>query len=158
MLTAGTYGKSRLFNTPGKLDILQDAIFKYANEYGWDLQAWAMLENHYHLVALSQKEPETLKNFVSDVHRTTTTTLNEIDDTPKRKVWFQYWDSHITYQKSYFARLKYVTCNPVRHGITRNPEKYKWCSALWFARTADRPFHDTVMSFGTERINVKDDF
>ena len=55
MVTAGTYQKARLFNTPEKLDTLCGGLRKYADQYGWQLQAWAVLANHYHYVELPEK-------------------------------------------------------------------------------------------------------
>ncbi|MEW5947294.1 MAG: hypothetical protein AB1742_13965, partial [bacterium] len=124
----------------------------------WELQAWAVISNHYHFVAVSPKEPETMREFIYNVHRITATRLNAMDGAAGRKVWYQYWDSHITYQKSYFARLKYVHFNPEHHGIVQKAADYKWCSAAWFERTAGNSFYKTVTSFGTSRIRVMDDY
>ncbi len=158
MVTAGTYGKELFFNSPEKSGLLHETLLLFAKEYGWNLQAWAVLGNHYHFVALSSNEPETLRNFISDVNRITATKLNAIDRIEGRKVWYQYWDSHITYQKSYWARLKYVRYNPVHHGIVDKAEDYKWCSAAWFDKTAEDAFRKTVMGFGMGRIKVMDEF
>ena len=84
--------------------------------------------------------------------------LNAEDNTPERKVMYEYWDSHITYERSYLARLNYVHQNPVYHGIVRNASEYPWCSAGWFERTADHAFHKTVTSFKFDRIRVRDDY
>jgi putative transposase len=89
---------------------------------------------------------------------TTAKALNEMDGTPGRKIWHQYWDSRITYQPSYLARLQYVHHNPVHHGVALNADNYEWCSAAWFARTAEPAFVRTVASFKTDRLNVRDDF
>jgi putative transposase len=84
--------------------------------------------------------------------------INEQDGTPKRKVWFQYWESHITFHRSYLARLNYVYQNPVKHGIVRVASDYPWCSAGWFERKANRAFFRTVMNFPCDRIDIPDDF
>lgn len=84
--------------------------------------------------------------------------INRQDETPGRKVWFQYWDSHLTYPQSYLARLNYVHCNAVKHGLVREPALYPWCSAGWFEREAERSFYQTVMRIRSDRVNVRDDF
>ena len=75
-----------------------------------------------------------------------------------RRVWFQYWDTQLTYQKSYFARLSYVHRNAVHHKLVLVPSLYPWCSASWLQRTAPRSFYKTIMTYGIERIKVPDDF
>ncbi len=73
-------------------------------------------------------------------------------------IWYNFRDTHLSFQKSYYARLHYVHTNPVRHGLVLKPEDYPWCSAAWFKRTAKRSFVETIESFKTDRLNVPDDF
>ena len=157
MITAGTYGKVHFFSTPERLDFLADALLKYAMQYQWYLQAWAVMENHYHFIGISDI-PNNLRDFMSSLHTETARHINAEDNTLNRKVWYQYWDSHITYQKSYFARLKYVHNNPVHHKIVLVAENYEWCSARWFNMNADSSFKKTIESFRTDKLNVFDDF
>jgi len=84
--------------------------------------------------------------------------LNLWDNTPGRRVWFQFWESHITFERSYLARLNYVHHNPARHGVIPLAGNYKWCSAAWFGRNASPAFVNTVKSFKTDHVNVPDDF
>jgi putative transposase len=99
-----------------------------------------------------------LSRTLSRLHTTTAIELNKRDEAAGRRVWFQYWDSHVTFQPSYFARLKYVHQNPVHQGIVDNAESCRWCSASWFAGKAKRSFYRTVESFKIDRVNVPDDF
>jgi len=158
IVTAGTYLKRRYFDTPEKLSLLQKNLFELAETYHWRLQAWAIMGNHYHFMAISPENPASLKELIRRLHGRTARELNQLDRFPGRKVWFQYWDSHITYQKSYLARLKYVHLNPVHHGLVSAAEQYPWCSASWFEAKAAPAFQKTVLSLPTDRINIVDDF
>jgi putative transposase len=158
MVTAATYRKALLFNSPEKTTILHDTILQLANERGWKMQAWAVMQNHYHFIAMSPDNPETLQKFVSDVHRKSAMAVNAMDNAEGRKVWYQYWDSLITFEESYYARLKYVHYNPVHHGLVKNATEYDWCSAKWFEGKSDPAYRKTVLGFKIGRINVKDDF
>ena len=83
---------------------------------------------------------------------------HRMDGTPGRRVWYQYFDSHITYQRSYLARLKYVHQHGVHHRLVGDAENYPWCSASWFARKAKPSFCRTVAGFKIDRVNVMDPF
>jgi putative transposase len=157
IVTAGTYKKAHVFSTPDRLAYLTDALLTLAEEYRWRLQAWAIFSNHYHVVAESE-QPAFLKRLVQYLHSITAKHVNLLDETPGRKVWFEYWDTYLTYQNSFLARLNYVHCNAVRHGLVAVPEQYPWCSAGWFAREAPRAFRATVMSFPSDKIAVPDDY
>jgi len=49
MITAGTYLKVHLLNSPEKLNSVQEQLLSLAVKYGWKMQAWAILANHYHV-------------------------------------------------------------------------------------------------------------
>ena len=116
IVTAGTYRKLRHLNSPQRLDFFLESLFDRASEFDWNLRAWAVLPNQYHFVATSS-QPDTLRKFLGKLHMQTAKQLNLWDNTPGRKVWFQFWESHITFERSYLARLNYVHHNPARHGI-----------------------------------------
>ena len=158
MVTAGTYGKAHFFKAPEKAKFLHDLLLKTASEFGWEMQAWSILSNHYHFIANTESDPASLKKLISKVHTLSARHINEMDGEKGRKVWHQYWDSHITFEGSYLARLNYVHYNPELHGVCPNVENYEWCSARWFQLNGGRSFVNTVKGMGTSRLNVVDDF
>jgi putative transposase len=158
MVTAGTCGKEQYFNTPERLNMAQKLLFDIADEYDWKLQAWAIMSNHYHFMALSPTDAGSLKKMISKLHTLSAREINRLDNSSGRKVWFQYWDSLITFEKSYFARLNYVHQNPVHHGLVKVADQYEWCSAKWFMLNATRSFADTIFSFKTDQLKINDDF
>jgi putative transposase len=101
---------------------------------------------------------DSLVGLVRSLHSISAKHVNRLDGIPGRKVWHEYWDSQITFHISYFARLKYVHTNPVKHGLVGGAELYEWCSASWFARTASKAFYKTVMEFPSDRVVIPDDF
>jgi putative transposase len=117
-----------------------------------------VLSNHYHFIARSAGDPGSLKGIVSKLHMTTAKDLNQEDGTPGRRVWFQYWDTHVTFERSYLARLHYVNQNPVHHGITQDALTYPWCSAAWFEASAVPAFVKTINSFKSDQVKVPDGF
>ena len=158
MVTAGTLHKAPFFNTPERLSLMQDLLFQVAEEYQWQLQAWAIMNNHYHFVALATGPSGNLRSLVTKLHAVSANALNKLDDATGRKVWFQYWDTHITFEKSYFPRLRYVHENPVHHKLALVADQYQWCSARWFKREAGLQLIKKVQSFGIDRLKVVDDF
>jgi putative transposase len=158
MVTAGTYKKVPYLNSSARLDFFLESLFEYSTEFRWSLRAWAVLANHYHFLAASPSDPKSLRKFLGKLHMKTAQEINRQDVTPGRKVWFQFWDSHITYEKSYLARLHYIHYNPARHGVVPLAENYKWCSASWFARNAPPAFVASIKNLNTDRVTVSDAF
>jgi putative transposase len=157
IVTAATYQKQLYFGSSARLTHLTNALLALAEKYGCSLRAWAVFANHYHFVGASA-ERETLRRLARHLHADTARYINEEDGVTGRKIWFQYWDTQLTYHRSYLARLGYVHGNAVRHGLVREAEAYHWCSAAWFRRRAPRAFYRTVMEFPNDRVIVPDDF
>lgn len=158
MITAGTYGKHSHLAAEERRAEFQHLLFAAADEFGWQLQAWAILPNHYHLIAVSPDQPQSLRKLIGKLHMQSAKAFNSQDATPGRKVWFQYWDSRITFEHSYLARLNYVHSNPVKHGLATTAKDYPWCSAAWFAQQAPSAFVKTVAGFKKDQLKLPDDF
>jgi putative transposase len=107
IVTAGILRKRHLLNSSARLDLVLGLLFECAAEFSWQLQAWAVMANHYHFVAISPDNPENLKFMLGKLHGAAALELNAQDGTRGRKVFYQYWDTHITYQRSCLARLNY---------------------------------------------------
>jgi len=158
MVTAGTYGKVHFFQTPERRDLLLERLQLCTAERGWELQAWSVMANHYHFIALSPDDPATLRRVLNKLHMTTAKAANELDGTPGRKVWHEFWDSHLTFERSYLARLNYVNQNPVRHGLVPVASQYRWCSAAHFERHVSSSFQRTVSAMPIDKLELRDDF
>jgi putative transposase len=162
MITAGTFGKEHFFNDGSRLRALCNGLQKYAAKYGWKLEAWAVFSNHYHLIAHSPVAgtdgAKSLANYLGEAHQRSAAWVNKLDDQPGRKVWHNYWETLLTFEKSYLARLHYVHENPVKHGVVSDASDYPWCSAAAFKRNAPVARVKTVYSFKTDALKVLDDY
>lgn len=158
MVTAGTYQKLHYFKSEESLNFLQQLILTESLKYGWEIQAWAIFSNHYHFIAISQKGTEKLQAFIRNVHSKAAIYINSSDNTIGRKVWHNYWDTQLTNQKSYMARLCYVHGNPVKHKLVDRAANYRWCSAWWFENYGEKSFVDSVYRFKTDKVVCFDEF
>ena len=158
IVTAGTFRKQKYFHTAERLDIVLTKLFEMAARYEWELQAWAVLANHYHFVAQAPESSSNLKQLIQAIHSQTAKRINTADHCSGRKVWYQYWDTCLTNESSYLARLHYVHMNPVKHGIVESAEDYRWCSMRWLLERADAAFRKRILSAKCDSISITDDF
>jgi putative transposase len=91
MVTAGTCEKRHFLNSPDRLDLVLSLLFECATEFEWQLQAWAVMSNHYHFVALSPDDPKSPGIMLGKLHGAIAKELNAEDGTEGRKVFYQYW-------------------------------------------------------------------
>ena len=158
-VTASTYHREKLFDSPEKLDSVTRLLIETADRFGWSLSAWAVFSNHYHFLAESPEgNGESLREWLSEFHRSSAIQINQINGSEGKRIWMNFRESLITHQISLLARLKYVNENPVRHGLVDVATNYRWCSAAWFEKSAPKSFRKSVERFKTDRINIEDNY
>jgi putative transposase len=158
IVTAGTYQKEHWFRGADRLDLLEATLLRVMKNSGWRLEAWAAFSNHYHFVAHAEAGATPLRAAVKQLHGETAREVNRRDGAAGRAVWHSYWDTELTFEKSYLARLNYVHQNPVKHGLVPVACQYRWCSAAWFERTATRAQVGTIYRFKIDKLKVHDDY
>ena len=102
LVTAGTYNKEHHFSHRERLDVLQRGLLKVAAEFNWTLEAWAVFSNHYHFVAHSPQDGATsLSTMLTVLNSKTAVWVNKLDRTSGRKVWHNFWETRLSFEKSY---------------------------------------------------------
>jgi putative transposase len=158
MITGGTLSSRLLLDSDAKKAHFCETLFQRAAILEWNIEAWAVLGNHYHFVAQAPEEAATLKLLIQAVHSLTARYINQQDGIRGRRVWYNYWDTCITYESSYIARLHYVHTNPVKHGLAGRAADYPFCSCRWFEERADPAWRRMVFSQPVDRVRVVDNF
>lgn len=158
MVTGSTYLKAPIFSRSEHLNILRESTLSTFEEDQWDIHAYVFFPNHYHVLVHRCETAELLSKTIGKVHRRSATGVNRFDAMPGRKVWHQYWESEITFEKSYLARIKYIHENPVKHKVVRASKQYEWTSLNWFEVSAPKSFQDTIESLDISLLRIADDF
>lgn len=158
MVTGATLYNRHLLSQDRKKEFILQTLMERTEILGWGLQAWAILNNHYHFVAKAPENATTLKKLIQQIHSISAIQLNRWDQTPGRQVWYNYWDACLTYERSYLARLHYVHINPVKHCLVESAIDYPFCSYKWFVEQGDKALERKVLAQPIDRVKVIDDF
>ncbi|MCP4632387.1 MAG: hypothetical protein GY855_05635 [candidate division Zixibacteria bacterium] len=159
IITAGTHKKEHFFKGSERLSFLEHTLLETTDKYSWEIQAWTVFSNHYHFIAKSPVDGAlTLKRMIQKLHSITAIHINKLDNTKGRQVWFQYWDTCLTFEGSYYARLNYVHNNAVKHGLVEEADQYPYCSATWFKKYADQSFVSKVLNSKWDKVRIEDDY
>ena len=153
---AAVFETQHIFAGSDRLDYLQDMLLDLSLRYEWQLEAWAVFPNHYHFVGRSPGDATTLTRFLKHLHGKSSIDANRWDAKAGRQVWFKFWDTRLTYHRSYLARLNYVHQNAVHHGLVKTASAYRWCSARWFERTCSDAQVRTIYSMPIDDLNEID--
>ncbi len=98
-----------------------------------------------------------LPNFLPALHNRTAVWIEQLDRILGGKVWHNYWDARLTFERSYPARLGYGHQNAVRHGWVAVANLYPWCWAGCFERMATTAQVKTIYRFKVDLARVLDD-
>ena len=152
MLTASIYQSQNLMHSPERKVAWRDSFIEAAELYNWRIIAWVVLNNHYHAMVEILENPFRLSKFIGSYHKFTARKWNAEDNTPGRKVWWNYWDTCVRSENSYEKRLRYLYWNPVKHGLVDNPEDYP------FSSYRDYLVGDHIDFTGLEEVNDVPEF
>jgi REP-associated tyrosine transposase len=160
-VTAGTYLKAHHFRTPQRLDVLQRAFSPWHATSCGNSKPGLFFQITITLLLIPRsdsKDANSLSQMLGVLHTRTAGWINRLDKTPGRNVWHNFWDTRLTYQKSYLARLNYVHQNAVKHGLVPVANQYRWCSARWFEGVASPAMVRSIYRFKTNALSISDDF
>jgi len=114
-LTASTLDGQRLLADDIRRTLFKDLLKEAVQLHGITLYTWVILANHYHLL-LRTSERSPLYKFVKRLHGQAAIRLNELDRTPGRQVWYQYWDRFPRNERDFWSYFNYIHINPIKHG------------------------------------------
>jgi len=154
MVTGSTLYKQPFLDSDEKRANFCQTLIERASIMGWVLQAWSVMPTHYHFIGESPQNALSLKSLIQGIHSINAKFVNKIDNTPGRKVWYNYWDTCIKTEKAYYARLNYVMTNPVKHGLVEKPEDYPFSSYKYFLENTETDFRDMIFSMSIEDVQV----
>lgn len=137
-LTASTYKHRKLLDDEIKT-LLAVLIPQTLAEYGWSLDAWVILDNHYHLLSQS-KQGKDLSKIIAKIHNISAQAIKAKFGI-KTKIWSNYWDYCPRDEKDYNIRWCYLLNNPYNHGYVADLKDWEWSS-----------FHEHYKDQGKEQL------
>ncbi|MDD2657000.1 MAG: hypothetical protein PHQ18_05560 [Patescibacteria group bacterium] len=162
-LTARTYNKIHYFDTNERKNIFVQKLKKLSEKYEVGLFSWVLLENHYHIMfyikdPILDNRKCRLSEFVRSLHSQMTSNLNKIDNSPKRQIWYQYFDYCIRNKADFWKHFNYIIKNPFKHGLTKNLEEafhYKYSSnPTWLKRFGIEGLNESFIKYPVEEVFV----
>ncbi len=99
----------------------------YAERCGLDILAYCLMTNHVHLVVVPASE-DSLRQVLKPLHMRYAQRINRANNW-KGHLWQGRFFSSALDETYLWAAIRYVERNPVRAGMVRKGENYRWSSA-----------------------------
>jgi len=159
-ITASTYLRKDFLSMNEAKSILLQSIKKGFSKYSWLLEDWVILNNHYHLMVQCSDRPDSLPQIINEIHRFSALKIKKVIDDLRleKRIWYNYWDTCVTYERSYYARINYIWFNPVKHGYVNHPSKWEFGSFYERFHNGENDLKKIIEEYPCDRLNVKDYF
>ncbi len=88
---------------------------------------YCLMPNHVHLIAVPKTE-DGLRRAIGEAHRRYTRRIN-FRENWRGHLWQGRFSSFVMDNKYLLSAVRYVAMNPVKAGLCKRPEQYRWSSA-----------------------------
>ena len=135
-ITASTWNHQKLLSDAGKsylVDLMHDTYL----QFGWRLDEWVVLDNHYHLLCHSQHGKD-LPKIIAKIHSLSARMVKDEHPELEDRVWYNYWDYCPRDDKEYNTRLCYLLDNPRKHGYVKKLSDWSWSSFYKYVDDLDK--------------------
>jgi putative transposase len=126
-VTAHTYLDRPYLDTASKKMKLLGKIKEFLKAFHFNLYAWVILDNHYHILFKVSRGKD-LPKTMNKIHCGYSYERNKIENQKGRKIWQNYWDRCIRSEKDFWRHFNYIHHNPVKHGYVQKMEEYEFSS------------------------------
>ena len=99
----------------------------WCGEAGTKIWAWCLMPNHVHLILVPRDE-DGLRSALAQTHRRYTRKINAREGW-QGHLWQERFHSFPMDEAHLLAAVRYVELNPVRAGLVKRPEQWRWSSA-----------------------------
>ncbi|MFA6215448.1 MAG: transposase [Patescibacteria group bacterium] len=156
-ITCKTIDGQNFWGSNGQKQLLLFCLNQFSKNYLCSIYAWAILNNHYHLLIKNNKD--NLIKFISALNGKSAVELNKKENKRGRKIWWNYWDHSIRDEVDFYKHFNYIHNNPIKHGLTDSFDglkDYKFCSYKDWLKKEGREWLDScfehypVLNFTTK--------
>ena len=99
---------------------------------GFLLCGYVLMPDHFHALIWT-RYPLTISQLIHDVKKVSARWLHRHRGTEGPLWQHQFWDRFVRHAREFHQRLDYMHWNPVRKGLVKKPEQWRWSSYNNFA-------------------------
>ena len=150
-LTLSCYRRYAFLSRDRTREWLCEALDEARAEFGFQLWAYVIMEEHVHVLDYPGEAPDQMSRFlqaakepvarkaIAYLKANAPEWLSRITVREGARVRHRFWqpgggyDRNITSIEALRAMIDYIHANPVRRGLVARPEEWEWSSARWYA-------------------------
>ena len=129
-ITFSCYHREPLLAAPLARDLFEAELERVRRWYGFYVTAYVVMPEHVHLL-VSEPERKQLSVAIQMLKQIVSRQLRRKGE---RQFWqTRYYDFLVSSEKKRLEKLHYIHQNPVKRGLVKRPDDWKWSSFLHVA-------------------------
>ncbi|HKV42075.1 MAG TPA: hypothetical protein VJX67_22915 [Blastocatellia bacterium] len=112
-------------------------VLEVCHQFSSEVYAWCLLPNHYHVLLLTERIKELLREL-GQFHGRSSFKWNGEDHQRGRQIWFNCFERKMKSERHFWVSLNYVNNNAVHHGYVDQWQDWPWSSAPEFLQRVGR--------------------
>jgi REP element-mobilizing transposase RayT len=120
--------KEAIFKTPADKQFFLGLLFRYRKACDIKIVAYCIMDNHFHLIARTGKEPKSLSKYMQKISVTFAMEINRKYQRVGHIFQGRYNAKYLEYKKDLIQVTRYVQQNPIREGLVKKASDYPWLS------------------------------
>lgn len=108
---------------------------EWCEKCGVEIWFYCLMPNHIHLIAVPHSE-DSLRRAIGEAHRRYTRLINFREDW-RGHLWQGRFSSFVMDNKYLQSAVRYIAMNPVKAGLAKRPEHYRWSSTAAYLYDRD---------------------
>jgi putative transposase len=122
-LTFSCYKRRPLLGTPNARNRFEQSLEETRLRYKFTIHGYVVMPEHVHLLA-TEPEDSSLATAIQAMKQSVSRLLGSGEP-----FWQpRYYDFNVYTERKRIEKLRYIHRNPVKRGLTLNPENWKWSS------------------------------
>jgi putative transposase len=158
-ITAGTYQKRPFIAGNDRKNMLIESLDFNCYKWGWKLTAYAVLDNHYHLIVrYPGGDVSRLAHIIQSAHSFSAYHWRRDDPSIRTRIWWNFWEAVIKTPESLIEHINYVHENPRVHGLASDPSSYLFSSLPAYLAVENTPILDWQKKHSRPPADLIDSF
>ncbi|MBN1264006.1 MAG: transposase [Anaerolineales bacterium] len=133
-MTATTVSGLPILFSSRRKRFLRVQLERSARVYRFQIRAWVILDDHYHLL-LKSRRGEDLPRLIARVHLSTTHQFNLWDGVETRTVWKPVEAAGLFTSESFWRAFNGIHLDPLSHGYTGTLGTYRYSSYMYYLQS-----------------------
>lgn len=118
--------KDPVLKTPADKQLFINLLYKNKKECGLKLVTFCIMDNHFHLIIKTGKDPQKLSKFMQKVLTSFAMQINRKHQRVGHAFQGRYNANLLRYKKDLVRATNYIRKNPVEEGLVKKPAEYPW--------------------------------